>query len=116
MDRASLGEKIGAPVGKTVFNADELHAFGVRMIDEFGDYHRVFWNCQAALEYAYTSKTTYNGSYWVAATNQASLLAGYQNIAKYAQPKFPPDTKRTPLRSPKWLSLARTARELATDN
>jgi hypothetical protein len=33
-------------VGTTIFNADELRDIGARMIDEFGDYHRVFWNCQ----------------------------------------------------------------------
>src|SRR5271168_5211574 len=47
---------------------------------------------QASLEYAYTSKTTYKGIYWVTAANQASLLAGYQNIAKCVQLKFPPET------------------------
>jgi len=44
MGRARLG--VGEPGGTTIFNADELRDIGVRMIDEFGDYHRVFWNCQ----------------------------------------------------------------------
>jgi hypothetical protein len=33
-------------VGKTRYNTDELHRIGLAMIREFGNYHRVFWNCQ----------------------------------------------------------------------
>lgn len=44
--------KLGKPlantkyVGETRYNTDELDALGTAMIREFGDYHKVFWNCQ----------------------------------------------------------------------
>jgi len=33
-------------VGQTQYNTDQLAELGRAMIDEFGNYHRVFWNCQ----------------------------------------------------------------------
>lgn len=33
-------------VGQTHYNTDQLNALGRAMIREFGNYHRVFWNCQ----------------------------------------------------------------------
>ena len=33
-------------VGQTRYNTDELVAIGKAMIREFGNYHKVFWNCQ----------------------------------------------------------------------
>ena len=39
---------------------------------------------QIALEYVYTNKTNYERIYWITAVNQASLLFGYQKIAKIA--------------------------------
>jgi tetratricopeptide (TPR) repeat protein len=39
---------------------------------------------QVALEYVYTDKTTYQRIYWLTAVDQASLLSGYQKIAKDA--------------------------------
>jgi len=44
--------KLGRPlantkyVGQTRYNTDQLDALGVAMIREFGNYHKVFWNCQ----------------------------------------------------------------------
>lgn len=40
----SLGDT--KEVGHTRYNTDELEALGTAMIREFGDYHKVFWNCQ----------------------------------------------------------------------
>src|SRR5215471_10847069 len=39
---------------------------------------------QVALEYVYTNRTTYQRIYWLTAVDQASLLSGYQKIAKEA--------------------------------
>ena len=39
---------------------------------------------QTALEYVYTNKTNYDRIYWITAVDQASLLSGYQKIAKKA--------------------------------
>src|SRR5436190_8141500 len=39
---------------------------------------------QTALEYVYTNKTNYDRIYWITAVDQASLLSGYQKIAKRA--------------------------------
>ena len=33
-------------VGQTCYNTDQLNALGKAMIREFGNYHKVFWNCQ----------------------------------------------------------------------
>lgn len=33
-------------VGVTKYSTDELRKLGKAMINEFGNYHRVFWNCQ----------------------------------------------------------------------
>lgn len=33
-------------VGQTRYSTDQLNALGRAMIREFGNYHRVFWNCQ----------------------------------------------------------------------
>ena len=33
-------------VGETPYNVEELRTLGEEMITAFGDYHRVFWNCQ----------------------------------------------------------------------
>ena len=33
-------------VGETPYNIEELRTLGEEMIKAFGDYHRVFWNCQ----------------------------------------------------------------------
>lgn len=33
-------------VGETPYRVDELRTLGEEMIEAFGDYHRVFWNCQ----------------------------------------------------------------------
>src|SRR5579859_5052303 len=44
---------------------------------------------QTVLEYAYTSRATYEMIYWVTAVDQTSLLAGYHEIAKIAQLKLP---------------------------
>jgi hypothetical protein len=33
-------------VGQTCYNTDQLNALGKAMIQEFGNYHKVFWNCQ----------------------------------------------------------------------
>jgi len=40
---------------------------------------------QCALEYAYLNRDVYERIYWIAATTQASLLSGFQRIAKKAQ-------------------------------
>ena len=37
---------------------------------------------QTALEYVYINRAIYNRIYWITAINQASLLSGYQKIAK----------------------------------
>src|SRR5271154_4435885 len=37
---------------------------------------------QTALEYVYTNRSSYNRIYWITAVDQASLLSGYQEIAK----------------------------------
>ena len=39
---------------------------------------------QIALEYVYTNRTSYERIYWLTAVDQASLLSGYQKIAKDA--------------------------------
>ena len=39
---------------------------------------------QIALAYVYTNKTNYDRIYWITAVDQASLLLGYQTIAKIA--------------------------------
>ena len=39
---------------------------------------------QIALEYVYTNRSNYERIYWISAVNQASLLLGYQTIAKIA--------------------------------
>jgi hypothetical protein len=39
---------------------------------------------QNALEYVYTNTTNYDRIYWITAVDQASLLSGYQKIAKKA--------------------------------
>ena len=33
-------------LGYTTYNEFQLKKVGVRMLEEFGDYHTVFWNCQ----------------------------------------------------------------------
>ena len=40
---------------------------------------------QTALEYVYRYQSSYNRIYWIAADNQASLLNGYQKIAKRSE-------------------------------
>ena len=47
---------------------------------------------QIALEYVYVNKTCYDRIYWITAVNQASLLSGYQRIAKGAGLKTPNDS------------------------
>ena len=37
---------------------------------------------QTALEFVYTNRASYNRIYWITAVDQASLLSGYQKIAK----------------------------------
>jgi|SRR5277367_3166098 hypothetical protein len=37
-------------VGKTKFGHEELVEIGERLIKAFGDYHRLFWNCQVFAE------------------------------------------------------------------
>jgi hypothetical protein len=36
----------GATVGNTRFNTVELTSIGKKLVDAFGSYHRLFWNCQ----------------------------------------------------------------------
>ena len=33
-------------LGHTKYTSGELRMIGKRMVQEFGDYHLVFWNCQ----------------------------------------------------------------------
>ena len=44
-DKQLKGKKVDE-VGRTRFSIDEIACIGREMIDAFGDYHLVFWNCQ----------------------------------------------------------------------
>jgi len=37
-------------VGETKYSHEDLHTIGNKIIDGFGDYHRLFWNCQVFAE------------------------------------------------------------------
>ena len=37
-------------VGHTRFNTEELAIIGEKLVDAFGNYHRLFWNCQVFAE------------------------------------------------------------------
>src|SRR5580704_16370349 len=50
---------------------------------------------QIALEYVYANKQNYERIYWISAVSQASLLLGYQKIAKVAKLKLSPDSEDT---------------------
>ena len=39
---------------------------------------------QCALEYVHSNQTNYERTYWITGTDQASILSGYQKIAKRA--------------------------------
>jgi hypothetical protein len=44
-DKQLQGKKV-AEVGQTTLSIDQITRIGREMIDAFGDYHLVFWNCQ----------------------------------------------------------------------
>ena len=44
-DKQLKGKKVDE-VGRTRFSIDQITRIGREMIDAFGDYHLVFWNCQ----------------------------------------------------------------------
>ena len=67
---------------------------------------------QIALEYVYANKPNYERIYWISAVDQASLLLGYQEIAKIMRLKLegdasPVDIVKTVLqwlrKMPNWL-------------
>jgi tetratricopeptide (TPR) repeat protein len=47
---------------------------------------------QCALQYVYSNRTNYERIYWISAVDQASLLSGYQKIAKNVGLLKPPET------------------------
>lgn len=50
-------------VGETRYNTDQLRYIGNRMMDEFGDYQVIFWNCQMFAK-CFLSVITRNEAVW----------------------------------------------------
>ena len=51
---------------------------------------------QCAAEYVYSNRHRYDRIYWITAVNEASIMSGYQRIAKAAKDSLNDVTSRSP--------------------
>lgn len=67
-------------VGQTRYNTDQLNALGRAMIREFGNYHKVFWNCQTFAKCflrVITGDDKVNFDSWTAADTSRLFLCAF---------------------------------------
>jgi hypothetical protein len=74
-------------VGQTCYNTDQLIALGEAMIQEFGNYHKVFWNCQTFAKcYLRVITGDYKANFdsWTAADTSRLFLCAFLVGAPFA--------------------------------
>lgn len=85
-------------IGETRYSNDELEQLGEAMIQEFGSYHKVFWNCQTFAKCylrVITGNRQANFANWTAADTSRLFLCAFLVGAPFASTNKVKENTRT---------------------